>query len=164
MAKERVTLNHVWGRRSKQRMQGCEPQLISIMNQALMLSKVDMTVCWRGGLRTLEMQQQLFQQGSTTKDGVHRVSKHQLGKAIDVMPYINGKPSNSLAGFWEIARRIRAAAVVHGTTMRWGGCWEAYTIPRYRDIDPEILFNLYVDEGARKKKRPFIDLYHFETA
>ncbi len=86
------------------------------------------------GKRTVEEQQDLYAIGRTKSlgqstvtncDGIKRKSRHQSGKAIDILPY----PIN-----WSDTKRMRYFAGVvmtearhMGIGLRWGGDWDGDT-------------------------------------
>jgi peptidoglycan L-alanyl-D-glutamate endopeptidase CwlK len=76
---------------SKRRMDGVDELLKSVVYEALKVSIVDFGIAWRGGVRTAEQQNELYKQGRSYKDGYEEKSKHQSGKALDILPYIDGQ-------------------------------------------------------------------------
>jgi peptidoglycan L-alanyl-D-glutamate endopeptidase CwlK len=83
--------------------------------------------------RTQERQNQLYAQGRTTAGAIVTetlTSKHTQGKAVDLMPVINGTPTNSLSAFnWQLIGKW--ANQVGGLT--WGGNWK--TLKDYRHLE-----------------------------
>jgi peptidoglycan L-alanyl-D-glutamate endopeptidase CwlK len=73
-------------------MDGVDKLLISVMYEALKSSPVDFGIAWRGGVRTAQEQHELYLNGHSYKDGYNKKSKHQTGRAIDVLAYQNGDP------------------------------------------------------------------------
>ncbi|MBS3789201.1 hypothetical protein KGY79_13530, partial [Candidatus Bipolaricaulota bacterium] len=71
---------------SKRRMGGVDERLVALMYEALKNSPVDFGIAWRGGRRTAKEQKELFVKGRSYKDGYDKMSKHQTGHAIDVLP------------------------------------------------------------------------------
>ena len=133
-----------------QRLQGIKPELQHLAQVALSRSPVDFGIPQFGGLRTTEDQKYLYAQGRTrqgdiitSKDGVYKISAHQLGNAFDVYAYIQGKGAS-----WDprylclIAGVILATASELNIPIIWGGNW---------DGDGEIID----DQG-------FVDLPHFQ--
>jgi hypothetical protein len=57
--------------------------------EAIQISPADFAAT--SGLRTLKEQQLLFKQERSKCDGINKISKHQIGKAIDICPMTNGK-------------------------------------------------------------------------
>jgi hypothetical protein len=57
--------------------------------KVLEISPIDFAIT--SGGRTKEEQNKLFKEGKSKCDGINKISKHQIGKAIDICPVINGK-------------------------------------------------------------------------
>ena len=74
-----------YGSRSVRRMEGINPILILFANRVLAKSKIDLTIPWRGGLRTVAQQQEIFSRGASTMDGIIKKSYHQTGNAVDIV-------------------------------------------------------------------------------
>lgn len=53
---------------------------------------IDFTVLNNGALRTAEMQNELYKKGNSQLDGYKYKSKHQSGLAVDIVPWVDGKP------------------------------------------------------------------------
>jgi len=124
-----------FGKRSKQRLDTCHPDLILIMEEVIKI--FDFSVL--EGLRTAAKQLEYFETGRSQLDGVKKLSKHQdhgdgLSYAIDIMPYKKG--SNAFSGkrkdkarFYFLAGIVKAVSyrlleegkIKH--TVRWGGDW-----------------------------------------
>ena len=83
-----------FSKRSLERLNTADPQLQLLAHEVLKISPYDFAIT--EGLRTLEKQQEYFRKGASKCDGVKNKSKHQTGRAIDIMVYDeNGK------GTWE---------------------------------------------------------------
>jgi len=54
---------------------------------------IDFCVIENGGFRTTEDQQKLFRKGVSKCDGINKKSYHQSGLAVDLVPWVNGKPT-----------------------------------------------------------------------
>lgn len=99
------------------------------------------------GLRTLQEQQALYAKGRTEdgqivtyKDGIERRSKHQEGRAIDVVPYFKDEPHirwDDHAAFKEfgwyvlgVADALKSRGHI-GHSVQWGGNWKWRDFPHY---------------------------------
>ncbi len=78
-------------------MEGVNPLLIECADRTIVESIYDLTIPWRGGVRTAEQQKELFDQGNSKCDGYEVLSYHQIeasegpyGNAIDIIPYLPG--------------------------------------------------------------------------
>jgi peptidoglycan L-alanyl-D-glutamate endopeptidase CwlK len=77
---------------SRSRLEGVDNKLKTLVDLAIYRTPVDFGIAWMGGKRTAEEQNRLFKKGVSKKDGYNKKSKHQGGKAVDILPYLNGKP------------------------------------------------------------------------
>ena len=119
-----------FGTRSKERLQGVNPDLLKCLEMALAMSKHDMTIPGHGGLRTAEEQNQIFKKGHSKCDGYNKKSYHQSGNAVDVIPVV-GLYSND-KGFRHFAacmfhswQKLLKAGEVRGL-LEWGGHWQNF--------------------------------------
>jgi len=126
-----------FGKRSKQRLDTCHPDMIKIMEEVIKI--YDFSVL--EGLRTAEKQMEYFETGRSKLDGVNKLSKHQdhgdgLSYAIDIMPYKKGSNAFSgkqkdIARFYYLGGLVKMAAfrlleegkITH--TIRWGADWNS---------------------------------------
>jgi peptidoglycan L-alanyl-D-glutamate endopeptidase CwlK len=77
-----------FGERSTQNLETCHPELQRLARHVI--QHVDFSVI--EGHRTLERQRELFAEGRSTLNGIHRKSKHQESpsKAMDLLPWPPG--------------------------------------------------------------------------
>lgn len=115
-----------FGTTSMLRLKGVKPQLLRVVERALELSTIDFMVA--EGLRTLKRQQELYAQGRTApgpKVTWTMQSKHLTGDAVDLVPWVDGKPDwNDLKKFDIIYKAMMAAAKELGVELRYGGDWD----------------------------------------
>lgn len=142
------------GTRSRAELKGVHPDLVAVVQRAIVLTIQDFAV--HDGIRTLDEQRQLVAGGaSQTLD-----SRHITGHAVDLVPYINGKLRWEWPPIYHIADAMRVAAQERGTPLRWGGAWD---IDFVASTDtPEDLVAAYVARRRRAGLRAFIDGPHFE--
>lgn len=135
------------GFRSRQKLQGVHPKLVSVVERAIEITKQDFTVIQ--GVRTPEEQQRLYDQGRKTPGPIvtwtlksrHLPGKDGLGRAVDLVP--NPVDWNDLKKFDAIAEAMFAAAKELGVKLRWGADW---------------------DEDGKRRERSENDSPHFEIA
>ncbi|MBS3777306.1 MAG: hypothetical protein KGY70_19085 [Bacteroidales bacterium] len=127
---------------SKQRMEGVSETLKAVMYEALKNSPVDFGIAWKGGKRDAEEQNELFQDGASLKDGYNQKSKHQEGKAIDVLPYVKGEYTTEEKYYYILIGVIMTTANHMEINIRNGGDWDK--------------------DGEYVTDHNFIDLPHFE--
>jgi len=77
--------------RSLDKLIGVHPDMVRLIKEAIKETPVDFTVVY--GLRTAAEQNAIYKANpkATTKDGYIKKSKHQIGHAVDIYPYYNGK-------------------------------------------------------------------------
>ena len=134
-------------------MDGVKPELIKVVERAMVLSSVRFRVT--EGLRSLERQQQLFDaRKSKTMN-----SRHLTGDAVDVVALKGrGQVSWLLEDYYPIAKAFATASKELGIPIRWGGCWQAL----HQGFDPASAVMAYSKDCAARGKRPLIDAVHFE--
>ena len=115
---------------SIKRLNTVDSKLQLLANEVLKITPYDFAIT--EGLRTLERQQKLFKQNTSNKiitkcDGIKNKSKHQLGKAIDIMVY-----DEHGAGTWEekyykeVALIFKQKAKELNINISWGGDWKSF--------------------------------------
>ena len=119
-----------FGAKSTERMYGVNKYLTETAEEALDFARNDMTVPWMGGVRTAEEQKDIYNRGYTKADGYKKVSYHQSGFALDIVPYING------AQDYEAEREFLSFANI------------MLTLFNYRKIIGEIPKNIYLHWGG----------------
>ena len=124
---------------SRSRLKGVHPDLIRVVDRALMLSSVDFMVI--EGVRTPERQRALYAQGRTKPGRIvtwtlrsrHLVQADGFGHAVDLAPYpLDWEGPARFPKFDAIARAMFAAADDLGVAIRWGADWDRDGRPRER--------------------------------
>ncbi len=119
--------------RSQERLQGIEPILIEIINEAITLSPYDFGIPQNGGLRTPEDQHLLYTKGVSKCDGYKHKSYHQTGKAFDIYAYVDGKATWEAQYYKPIALHIQSIADAKGVNLKWGGSWSSFVdLPHFQ--------------------------------
>ena len=104
-----------FGKRSKRRLKGIHPKLVSVLNELVKI--MDVTVI--EGIRSKERQLELLEKGATKV----KYSKHMDGKAVDLAPYpIDWKDRDR---FHYMGGMIRGIAKQLNVPVRWGGDWDS---------------------------------------
>lgn len=106
--------------RSKAKLQGVDPRLVKVAELALQRSPFDFGIT--EGLRTAERQKQLVAEGKSQT----LKSRHLLGRAIDFVVYINGKPNWDLDNYQKVAQVFKQVAAEEGIEIEWGGDWKTF--------------------------------------
>jgi peptidoglycan L-alanyl-D-glutamate endopeptidase CwlK len=126
-------------------MEGINPILILFANRVLAKSKIDLTIPWRGGLRTVAQQQEIFSRGASTRDGVIKESYHQTGNAVDIVAAGRTEKERyneaKLKYVNSIAKQVWKEMVAEGLNvfgddtyyMTFGGDWKRFVdYPHYQ--------------------------------
>lgn len=109
-----------FSQRSKDRMKGLHPDIVSVMNLAIERSPIDFTVL--EGLRSVERQKQLYASGASKTMN----SRHLTGHAIDVAPLVDGAVSWDWPLYHQLAPVIKQAARDLRVSLEWGGDWRTF--------------------------------------
>ena len=126
------------GKKSLENLKGVNPILIEILERALEISSnrvdgVDFIIINTAGIRTPEEQNRLFKQGVSNADGYIKISKHQTGDALDVVPYVNGGASWDEKELLKVAICMLQASKELGYRLKWGGFWRTFKdLPHYQ--------------------------------
>lgn len=147
-----------FSKRSKRELKGVHPDLVRVTTLALDLTKQDFLVV--DGIRTIEEQRRHVRNGaSRTMKSKHLKQADGWGHAVDLVPWIEGKPIWQPKPLYVIADAMRKAATELHVKVRWGGNWKLLnntTAPIQQLVDE------YVALRRRQGRRPFVDSPHFE--
>lgn len=137
--------------RSKLALTGVDANLVKVITRALELSPVDFMVI--EGLRTEARQRELVAKGASKT----MQSKHLTGKAVDIVPIIDGQVRWDWPAFYPLAVAVREAAKELNVKVRWGGVWDKPINDLSTDMAQEIK-----DYCVRHKGPDFLDGPHYE--
>lgn len=149
-----------FGKASLKELEGVKTELVLLSRRALELSTQDF--CVYDGLRTVKEQEAYVAKGTSQTMN----SKHLKGLAVDLVPWINGKPTWDWDAIYPIACAVDAAAREMGieNKIRWGGAWDRLLSDFHGD--PAAYKRVVEEYGARQralgKSKVFIDGPHFE--
>ncbi len=137
---------------------GVDHRLVDVVKAAIVISEQDF--CVYEGLRTYAQQVKNVKKGvSQTMD-----SMHLKGLAVDLVPWIGGKPVWDWTGCYKIAMAMDTVATHWGIAnhIRWGGAWDT-RLDKFGD--PNDL-KAYESEcrayALRHPGKDFLDGPHFE--
>jgi len=116
--------NYRLSQRSLDRLEGCDPKILKIVNLAITYTAIDFGIAHNGGFRSAEKQNKIFKDGASTKDGHEKRSKHQDGIAFDYLCYDNNGVTWNKHHYFMVYGAIHAAAEHLGIAIRWGGNWD----------------------------------------
>lgn len=143
----------VFSDKSISRLEGVDDRLVSVVKAALQISLQDFGVA--EGRRTKERQAEMVRKGASQT----MKSNHLTGRAVDLVPIVDGKANWDWRYFYPIAEAMREAAKDYDVRIRWGGCWTVLN----DTVKPAV--ELVADYCAEKRKmgrKPFTDGPHFE--
>ena len=141
--------------RSMSRLEGINDDLITVVTEAIKLTKVDFGVTC--GMRTVEEQEKLVASGASQT----MKSKHLEGRAVDLVAYVGSSVTWQLNMYDDIADAMADACCELGVPIKWGAAWSEGDIGDYTGTMEEAM-NAYIDLRRSEGRRPFIDAPHFE--
>ena len=141
--------------RSLDKLEGVDSSLVAVVKRAIELTKVDFGVIY--GMRTVEEQEKLVAAGKSQT----MKSNHLVGKAVDLMAYVDGKGCWELNVYDDLCDAMKAAAEELGTPIKWGAAWSEGDIRTYPGTAEDAMMK-YIDLRRSQGRRPFIDGPHFE--
>lgn len=113
------------GIRSRQNLSGVHPDLVSVVELAIKITKQDFVVI--EGVRSLSRQKQLVKEGKSKTLN----SRHLTGHAVDICPY--PVDWSDLEKFQAINDAMDQASKELGISTEWGGDWKnAWDKPHYQ--------------------------------
>jgi len=141
--------------RSLGKLEGVDSTLVDVVERAIELTKVDFGVIY--GMRTLEEQEKLVAAGKSQT----MKSNHLVGRAVDLMAYVDGKGVWELNVYDDLCDAMKEAAEELGTPVKWGAAWSEGDIRTYPGTAEDAMMK-YIDLRRSQGRRPFIDGPHFE--
>jgi peptidoglycan L-alanyl-D-glutamate endopeptidase CwlK len=159
-----------FGTKSEKEMIGVDAGLIRVVRRALQMSSVDFSV--HDGLRTIEEQRALVKRGASWT----MKSRHLEGKAVDLVPYVNGKLRWEWPLCFEIAKAMLKASHEHNVDITWGGVWDSTLHDILHRRKGESIIDLFQKEqdryvkefraarraAGKKVRSPHLDGPHFQ--
>ena len=141
--------------RSLDKMEGVDADLVAVTKRAIELTKIDFGVIY--GMRTIQEQEKLVAAGKSQT----MKSKHLVGRAVDLMAYVDGKGCWELNVYDDLCDAMKEAAEELGVAIKWGAAWSEGDIRTYPGTAEDAMM-AYVDLRRGQGRRPFIDGPHFE--
>ena len=146
--------------KSKNRLKGVRPELVSVVERAIELTKVDFGVTC--GVRTIKEQEALVASGaSQTMNSKHLPQGDGYSHAVDLVAYVGPRVSWELNLYDDIADAMKVAAKEVGLPLKWGAAWTEGDVRTYGGTAEDAMNN-YIDLRRSQGRRPFIDAPHFE--
>ena len=106
--------------KSLNKLDGVDEDLVAVVKRAIELTEIDFGVT--EGLRSLKRQKELYAQkvSQTLK------SKHLIGRAVDLVAYVDGVISWDKQYYYTIALAMERAAIELNVDIRWGGDFKSF--------------------------------------
>lgn len=128
------------GTKSREKLNGVHPDLVSVVEKAISITKKDFTVL--EGLRSKERQAQLFAAGKSKTMN----SRHITGHAVDLGPWpLNGDfDSDGILNiadwdeYYPVADAMKEAAKDLGVAIVWGGDWKGFPDGPHFELDRKV--------------------------
>ena len=136
-------------------MDGVDSNLVGVTKRAIELTKIDFGVIY--GMRTIQEQEKLVAAGKSQT----MKSKHLVGRAVDLMAYVDGKGCWELNVYDDLCDAMKEAAKELSVAIKWGAAWSEGDIRTYPGTAEDAMM-AYVDLRRGQGRRPFIDGPHFE--
>lgn len=105
---------------SLDKLKGVDEELVAVVKRAIELTEVDFGIT--EGVRNIERQRQLVNDGKSQT----MKSKHLIGRAVDVVAYVDGKVSWNKEHYYTIAEAFKQAAEELNVAIRWGGDFKSF--------------------------------------
>ena len=101
-------------------LKGIDEDLVAVVKRAIEITEIDFGVT--EGIRTLDRQKELYKKGvsKTMK------SKHLIGRAVDLVAYVDGKVTWDKQPYYAIALAMERAATELQVGIRWGGDFKSF--------------------------------------
>ena len=107
------------------RLQQVHPDLVRVVERAIVVSEIDFTVL--EGARTKERQAELLTAGATTTmNSRHIPGADGFARAVDLGALVGGKVRWDWPLYFKIADAMKLAAKELGIPLEWGGDWKKF--------------------------------------
>lgn len=150
-------------KKSEKMLEGVHPGLVAVVRRAIELTDVDFAVS--EGVRSLERQQKLFDQGaSKTMNSKHLLQEDGFSHAVDLVAILDGRPEWKMPFYYKLAKAMRNAAIELDEPLTWGCVWDRDVrdlVEGTDDLDDDV--DGYVARRKAAGKKPFLDGPHFEV-
>lgn len=122
-----------------------DKELIKLVKDFINYTPIDFVVIHNGAFRTADEQNEIFLKGYSKCDGYKFKSAHQSGRAIDLVPCLDGvNPVWDLEHAKALGASFKTFCKTRGYYVQWGGDWHDDGVMQKKDFDP------YHFEGLRK--------------
>ena len=147
-------MTYTLGTRSRAELEGVHPDLVRVVERAIEITEQDFTVF--DGIRTVDEQRDLVVLGAS----LTMTSRHLTGHAVDLVPWIAGRPRWKWPPIYRVVEAVRIAARNLAVPVVWGCCWDADL--RHECGDPEAVAERYRARRVAAGRRVFMDGPHIQ--
>lgn len=149
------------GKTSLAELTGVHGDLVRVVKRAIEITACEFTVA--DGIRTVEEQRRFVANGFSRT----MKSKHLEGRAVDLVPWIEGKPRWWWPQIYQVAAAMHIAARQLAVRIKWGCVWDRPLNDLAPGVeDPALLAEALKAEGlaynARHAGSDFPDGPHYE--
>lgn len=99
------------------RLKEVHPDLQKVVKRYLQIGTMPIVVL--EGMRDMQTQKENVRKGASQT----LRSRHLTGHAVDIAPFVNGKPSFAWPSYYVLAPQMKQAAKDVGVNIEWGGDW-----------------------------------------
>lgn len=99
--------------------------LVLAVKQFIKVTPIDFCIIDNGGYRTAEMQYELFMVGNSKCDGIVNLSEHQKGLAVDLVPWVDNKPTWDPKHTFYLSGAFMSYCKKHKIPVTSGADWNA---------------------------------------
>ena len=155
---------HAFGARSLSFASHVDPVLMNVMKEAIGICPVDFGFT-EDQSRTVAQQNAKFHSGASQlpagPKARHMIQSDGFSKAVDAVPWVDGRFQWLWPQIFQIAFCVRQAAIRQNVRIRWGGVWDRNLndIPATTPADIERAEQAYI---TRHPGRDFVDGPHYE--
>ena len=142
----------------QEKLDRLDPRLAECVRIAQAISDIQLLVV--EGKRTKSTHEEFFKKG-VTNDPTNSV--HFYGLAVDIVPVIEGRLTLEHDTFMDVVDVMHHAAVETDLKIQWGGAPQVPDI-RYPEKFWEDYCIDFIDMQRLAKRRPFLELHHFEIS
>lgn len=83
-----------------------------------------------------------------------------ISHAVDIVAWSGGRRRTDIASYYKVAEAARLVAVKYDLPVIWGGCWR--DLRKISCIKTAV--DDYVKQCEKEKRKPFLDLGHYELS
>lgn len=146
---------YTFGEKSLKELVGVQEPLVRVTKRAIQITSQDFTV-YDGGRTEAEQAAYVASGASQTMK-----SKHRDGKAVDLVPWVNGRPLWAWPLIYPVAWAMRQAAIELKVDITWGCVWDKL-IHEFTATGPDDMRKAGLAYNVRHPGKDFPDGPHYQ--